>query len=299
LAINRDKQVRSVLIYVLALNWLVAGAKLVFGFMINSASMIADGFHSFGDGASNIAGLVGLHFACQPVDRDHPYGHKKYETFTAIVIAIMLFLVCFNIMHDGIERIKNPAIPDVNIYSFIVMIVTIIVNILVMLFEYRRGKKLQSDILVSDSMHTRADIFTSLSVIITLVGAKLGIRLIDPIGSMVIAVFIAFAGFKILQESSRVLCDTAIVENGKIEKIVMSIDGVIFCHKIRTRGRPDDIYIDMHCLVKNDMHMDAAHKLSYKIEDEIKKQIPGVVDVIVHMEPLTSRDGKEYTPKGG
>jgi len=141
-------------------------------------------------------------------------------------------------------------------------------------------------------MHTSTDIFTSCSVIIALIASKLGLRFIDPIGSMVIGLFIAYAAVKILRESSRVLCDAAIVDIKNIEKIVMSIDGVIFCHKIRTRGRPDDIHIDLHVLVKNDMHMVTAHKLSYRIEDELKKQIPGVVDVIVHMEPLTSRDAQ-------
>lgn len=289
---ERNGEVRNVLIYVLALNWLVSVAKLVFGYMINSASMIADGFHSFADGSSNIVGLVGLHFSCKPVDKDHPYGHKKYETFAALVIAMLLFLVCFDILHDSIERIKNPTIPKVNIFSFIVMVITMIINFIVMRYENRSGKRLNSDILVSDSMHTGADFLTSCSVIIALAGARLGLRFIDPIGSIVIGCFIAYAGFKILQESSRILCDTAIVDIAKIENIVMSIEGVMLCHKIRTRGRPDDIHIDLHVLVKDDMHISTAHKLSYNIEDEIKKQIPGVVDVVVHLEPLTSRDAK-------
>ncbi len=289
---DRNREVRKVLVYVLALNWLVALAKLVFGFMINSASMIADGFHSFADGSSNIVGLVGLHFSCQPIDQDHPYGHKKYETFTSVVIAILLFLVCFNVLHDGIERIKNPAILKVNIYSFLVMAITMLINIIVMRYENRSGKKLNSDILVADSMHTGADFFTSCSVIVVLVGVRLGLRFIDPVGSIVIGGFIAYAGIKILQESSRVLCDAAIVDIKMVEKVVMSIEGVVLCHKIRTRGRSDDIHIDLHVLVKDDMHMSAAHKLSYRIEDEIKRRIPGVVDVVVHMEPLTSRDAK-------
>ncbi|MDP2938563.1 MAG: cation diffusion facilitator family transporter [Candidatus Omnitrophota bacterium] len=290
---ERNREVRKILVYILALNWLVALAKLAFGFMINSASMIADGFHSFADGLANIVGLVGIHLSCQPIDKDHPYGHKKYETFTAIFIAILLFLVCFNILHDSIERIKNPIIPKVNIYSFLVMIVTMLINIFVMRYEFRCGKRLNSDILVSDSMHTRTDIFTSCAVIIALIASKSGLRFIDPIGSMVIAGFIAYGGIEILQETSRVLCDAAMVDIKKIEKIVMGVEGVAFCHKIRTRGRPDDIHIDLHVQVSNDMHITTAHKLSYKIEDQIKKKIPGVVDVVVHMEPLTSRDKEE------
>lgn len=285
---DRTKAIRQTLIYVLILNWLVAAAKIIFGFWIKSNSMTADGFHSFSDGSSNIVGLIGIWIAQQPIDKEHPYGHKKYETFYSLTIAILLFIVALGVIHAGIERFKNPVIPDVNIYSFMVMLITIIINFIVMVYEYGVGKKLNSDILVSDSMHTRADIFTSFSVIIALVAVKMGFPLIDAVGSLLIAGFIGYAAFNILRQGSRVLCDTAVIDTLEIERIVKDIEGVKTCHKIRTRGRIDDIFIDLHVLVKDDMHMDRAHNLSSQIEDAIKKRFPGVTDVVVHLEPITS-----------
>jgi len=290
---ERNKQVRVTLIYVLILNWLVSVAKIIFGSWTKSSSMIADGLHSFSDGSSNIVGLVGMHFATQPIDKDHPYGHKKYETFFSQIIAIMLFLVCLSVIHSGLERLKNPVIPDVNIYSFIVMLVTIVINILVMVYEYSIGKKLNSDILVSDSMHTRADILTSFSVIVALISVKMGYHLIDAVGSLVIAGFIGYAAFNILRQSSHVLCDSAVIDTLEIEKIVKNVEGVKTCHKIRTRGRQDDIFIDLHVLVKDDMHMSVAHDLSSRIEEVIKKRFPGVSDVVVHLEPVKSLKEEE------
>jgi cation diffusion facilitator family transporter len=266
----------------------VALAKIVFGYWTKSSSMAADGFHSFSDGSSNIVGLVGIWVATQPLDKEHPYGHKKYETFYSQMIAILLFLVCISVVHTGIERFKNPIIPHVNIYSFVVMLATMAVNIFVMIYEYGIGKKLNSDILVSDSMHTRADILTSISVIIALLAAKIGYPLFDSLGSIIIAGFIGFVAFDILRKSSRVLCDTAVIDTREIEKLVRSVEGVRACHKIRTRGRSDDIFIDLHVLVKSDMHMDKAHALSYRIEEVIKKHFTGVTDVTVHLEPLNS-----------
>jgi cation diffusion facilitator family transporter len=288
--LEKGARIRNVLIIVLALNWLVAGLKLVFGYLIKSQSMSADGFHSFADGSSNIIGLFGIWLATRPKDEDHPYGHNKYETFTAICIAILLFLVCFNILHDSVERFRSPVLTRVDLNSFLVMVFTMLVNIGVMTYEYNIGRKLNSDILVSDSMHTRSDIFTSFSVIFALAATKLGFPVLDPIAAIVIALFIAYAGINILRHCSRILCDTAVIDEERIAKICLSIAGVIKCHKIRTRGRPDDIYVDLHVLVRNDMHIDRAHELSYKIEDAIKKEIPGVTDVTVHMEPLKSRD---------
>jgi cation diffusion facilitator family transporter len=248
--------------------------------------MTADGFHSLSDGASNIIGLTGIHFACLPKDKDHPYGHKKYETFFSLGIALLLFFVCLGLVHGSIERLFNPITPRIDARNFIVMIITMAINLWVMHYERKKGELLLSDILTSDAMHTKADILTSLSVIITLIVIKLGYPILDPIATIFIAVFIALAGYDITKHSSAVLCDTAaILDDKRIVDIVLGIKGVKTCHKIRSRGRPDDIHVDLHVQVNADMHIDNAHKISYAIEEAIKKSIPEVTDVIVHMEP--------------
>ena len=269
----------------LILNWLVALAKVIVGYWTDTNSMFADGFHSFSDGSSNIIGLIGIWAAAKPKDEEHLYGHKKYETFASIGIAILLILVCHNILRSSIERFFNLITPDVNIYSFSIMFMTIIVNIGVARYEYRKGKSTHSDILISDSLHTGADILTSLSVIIALIAVRLGYPIVDPLGSVFIALFIGYAAFRILRESCRVLCDTVVLDIKEIKKVVKGVEGVIDCHKIRSRGRRDDIHIDLHVLLNKDMHIDKAHNISYKIESEIKKRFPGVTDVLIHLEP--------------
>jgi cation diffusion facilitator family transporter len=103
---------------------------------------------------------------------------------------------------------------------------------------------------------------------------------------MVIALFIAYMGFEIAKQSSDVLCDTApIADVQKISHVVLEVKGVKACHKIRTRGRPDDINVDLHVQVSPQMHIDEAHKISYAIEEAIVRNIPNVTDVVVHMEP--------------
>ena len=155
-----------------------------------------------------------------------------------------------------------------------------------MRYEYKKGIALKSDILVSDSLHTRADIFTSLSVIVSLIVTRLGFPLIDPIVTMLISLFIGFAAFQIVKQSSDVLCDTAVfLDDQKIIDIVLKVKGVQACHKIRSRGRIDDVYMDLHVQVHPDMHIDDAHQICYRIEDTIKSNIPGITDVVVHMEP--------------
>ncbi len=280
-------RVRFVLILTLALNWLVAAAKMILGYLTRCESMAADGLHSLSDGASNIIGLVGISLSSKPVDEDHPYGHKKYETFFSLGIAVLLIMVSFNLLWQSIEHIFRPHIPpEVNLFSFIVMIVTMGINIGVMRYERARGRQLGSDMLIADAMHTRADILTSLSVIIALIGIKAGYPIIDPIVTFIIALFIAYAAFGIVKNASKILCDTAaIIDIRKISGIVMKVGGVRACHKIRTRGRPDDINIDMHVQVDPLMPIKEAHKICYAIEDALKKYIPEVSDVLVHIEP--------------
>lgn len=284
---NHYRQIKKILLIILALNWAVALAKIIYGLSSRCFSMTADGFHSLSDGTSNIIGILGIHFACQPVDKDHPYGHKKYETLFSLGIAAMLFIVSFNLLKQGFQRLQHPTPFQADLGSFAVMLVTLAVNIYVMRYEYKKGKALKSDILVSDSLHTRADIFTSFSVIISLIVTRLGFPLVDPIVTILIALFIGYAAFKIVKQSSDVLCDTAVfLDDQKVKDIVLKVEGVRACHKIRSRGRIDDVYIDLHVQVHPSMHIDNAHQISYHIEEAIKSAIPGITDVVVHMEPL-------------
>ncbi len=278
-------QIKRILIVILGLNWAVALAKIIYGLYTHCNSMAADGFHSLSDGTSNIIGLIGIHIASKPRDINHPYGHKKYETLFTLVIAGLLLTISMNLIGKGISRFFNPVTPKIDLISFLVMLFTLAINLGVMNYEYKKGKLLQSDILVSDSLHTKADIFISLSVIITLIAIELGYPIFDPIVTIVIALFIVFTAFKIIKESAHVLCDTVMADTQKISHVVLGIKGVRACHKIRTRGRPDDINLDLHVQVDPHMHIDKAHELSYAIEETIKREIPQITDVVVHMEP--------------
>jgi cation diffusion facilitator family transporter len=196
-------------------------------------------------------------------------------------------------LEESFARLFKPVVPDVTTLSFVIMVTTMLVNFIVMSFEYQKGKLLGSDILASDSMHTRVDILTSLTVIASFVFVKLGYPVADTIFSAIIAFFIGYAGLEILRSSSKILCDEAVLDPEIIKGIVNKTEGVAQCHKIRTRGRRDDIYIDLHVLLDDATPLKKAHQISYAIEDRIKKEIPGVSDVVVHLEPLSSQRRKD------
>jgi cation diffusion facilitator family transporter len=281
---------RKVLIYTLVLNWLVALAKFAYGAMTLSASMAADGMHSFADGTNNIIGLIGFYFAGRPVDKTHPYGHEKYETLTALGIGALLLIVAFDLVKDSIQRFAHPVIPEVNLGSFLVMFITVAVNIFVMIYENREGKKLKSDFLVTDSIHTKSDILASCSVIVTLFAVRMGMPIIDTFVAGFIALFIGYSGVEVLYETSKVLSDHAMIEPEKLRQAVSEFKEINSCHKIRSRGREDSICVDLHVHVRPSMRTDEAHELSHQIENKIKQEFPGVREVIIHIEPTDPSD---------
>jgi len=279
-------QAKKVLITVLVLNWSVSACKIFVGYFINSISMVADGFHSLFDGASNIIGLVGLTIASKQQDEKHPYGHKKFETFTAVGISLLLFVTCFEVIELAVRRWTTPRTIEVTAFSFGVMIVTMGVNFFVMRYERRKGRQLSSDVLIADSAHTKSDIYVSLSVIATLILAKSGYPRADIVVAVGIALAIGHTGISIMRRSSEVLCDAMVLDTSRIEAICAGIEGIEKCHKIRTRGREDDINIDLHVVVDQNMHVQRAHELAHELEQQLKLQIPGVTDVQIHIEPL-------------
>ncbi len=281
---------RKVLIYTLVLNWLVAAAKLTYGILTRSASMTADGFHSFADGTNNIAGLVGFYIAGRPVDRTHPYGHEKYETLTALGIGALLLIVAFDILKDAVQRFRNPVVPDINLGSFLVMFITVGVNIFVMRYEHSEGKKLKSDFLVTDAYHTRSDILVSCSVIATLFAVRFGMPVLDTVVAGLIALFIGYSGIEVLLQTSKVLSDAAMIEPERLLKVISQFKDVDSCHKIRSRGREDSICVDLHVHVRPSMRADESHKLSHQIESRLKEEFPGVREVIIHIEPSNPSD---------
>jgi cation diffusion facilitator family transporter len=280
------KKIRTVLWVILFANFFVAAVKLIVGTLIKSASLTADGFHSLTDGSSNIVGLVGVRLAAKPVDEDHPYGHRKYETFAGLFIGVMLTIIGSRIVYSAVMGFRNPKTPSVSLESLIALIITLVINIFVAAIEYKQGKKLKSQVLVSDSLHTKSDIFVSLGVIVTLVGIKLGLpAIIDPIASLVVGGFIFAAAWEIFKSCSEVLLDKAIIEDEKIVSVISEFSEVKGVHKIRSRGTGKDIYVDMHILTEPDMSVENSHKLIHSIEKEMQTEIDSSIQVIVHIEP--------------
>jgi cation diffusion facilitator family transporter len=263
----------------------VAFAKLALGYATGAISIISDGYHSLTDSASNVMGLIGLRVARKPPDDDHPYGHRKFETLAAAGIFIFLLLTVVEIGRGAIRKLVHPAPPVVHMLSFAVMIGTLVVNLWVVRFEAAAGRRLNSELLLADSLHTRSDVFATIGVLVSLVAVWLGYPVLDPIGGIAIAALIAHTGFEIARETSRILSDTAIIDEDSIRRVVMSVPGVLGCHHIRSRGSVDHVFLDLHVWFPADARLGEAHEMSHVVKDRIMEKYPQIGDAIIHIEP--------------
>ena len=278
-----------VLVRVLALNVGVALAKIAFGYASGAISILSDGFHSLTDASSNVVGLVGIRAARQPPDEDHPYGHRKYETVAAAAVTVFLLLVVIEVLRNAFRNLAGKSAPtEITVSSFAVMIVTVIVNLVVVGYEGRAGRRLSSEILTADATQTRADVWSSLTVIAALVGARAGLPILDPLAALIVAGFIAYSGFQIATTTTRILSDRIVIEVSDIEAIVMSVPQVIGCHHIRTRGSADHVFLDLHVWLPAAMPLEEAHLFSHVVKDRLMDRYPEIVDAVIHIEPPPS-----------
>lgn len=280
-------RVQRVFVIVLILNVAVAIVKAVFGVMAGSVSMVADALHSGFDSFSNVVGIVAMHLAGKPPDPEHPYGHGKIETLGTLVIGAMLLLTAAGILLEGYGRLITPVTPEITPITVGVMVGTLITNIIVSTYERRKGEEYQSQILIADSLHTRSDVFVSTAVLGGFLAIRLGYPAADPIIALGIGLLIARMGVGILYEAAEVLIDSMNLpcDPALVRAVVMDTPGVAGYHDFRCRGKPGEIFADIHVTVDPALSIARAHAISEEVEQRLKETVPGLAEVVVHIEP--------------
>jgi len=282
---DRHDSVVRVLRRVLVLNLLVAVAKVALGYVSGAVSILSDGFHSLADASSNVVALVGVSAAQRPADENHPYGHRKYETMASLGILMFMLLVLSEVARNAIDHLRAPRVPSAIPVGMITMIATLVVNVLVVRYESRAGRRLRSEVLGADAKHTRSDVWTTIAVLAALVGVWLGYPILDPLAGLVVSVFIGHACWQIAREASGILADQVVIAEEELRSVVESVPGVVGSEKIRTRGTADNVFVDLHLWIDPRTPLGEAHALSHVVKDRLMAQFPEIVDVVIHIEP--------------
>jgi cation diffusion facilitator family transporter len=282
---DRYTDVTRVLYRVLFLNLAVAAAKIILGYSTGAVSIISDGFHSLTDSASNVVALVGVSVARQPPDAEHPYGHRKYETMASLGILVFLVVVLVEVLTAAADRFVNGGSPRVFPEGIALVVLTLIVNVWVVAYELREGRRLKSEVLRADAKHTRSDVLTTGAVLGALLGVWWGYPLLDPMAALLVAGFIGHACWGIAQEASRILADEIVLPEAQVRAVVQSVPEVLGCEKIRTRGSADHAFLDLHLWLNGSTPLADAHATSHVVKDRLMTKFPQLADVVIHIEP--------------
>ncbi len=271
--------------------------KLVVGVLTGSLGILAEAAHSGLDLVAAIVTWIAVRTASQPPDRKHQYGHGKIENLSALVETLLLLLTCVWIIYEAVHRLLDKNVEmEVNYWSFLVMIVSIIVDISRSRMLYRAAKKHNSQALEADALHFSTDVWSSSVVIAGLLCVKLSdwypslsyLRSADAVAALMVAFIVVYVSLRLGKRTVHGLLDGA--PAGMQERIVEAVEAmpeVIDCHSVRIRYSGPHFFVDAHVSLDGKMSLEAAHAITDRIEERIIELLPGGGDVTVHPEPYT------------
>ena len=273
----------------LAANVLLASAKFAAGILGHSHALVADAVESLADILSSLLVWRALVVAATPADEDHPYGHGKAEPIAAAGVAIMLLMAAGWIIVESSramqDRHQAPAA-----FTLLVLVVVIAVKEGLFRFLIRESKAVQSSAVQTDAWHHRSDAITSLAAGIGISISLLGgprFAAADDVAAIAAAAVIAWNGWRLLHPSLGELMDRAPSREliDRIRRIAEGAEGVVRVEQCRARKMGYQLYVDMHIEVHPQMTVQRAHEIAHGVKDEIRAKLPGVLDVLVHIEP--------------
>ncbi len=285
----KEREVRRVLVLTLLGNLLVAAAKVVIGLITRSLAMVSDGIHSSLDATSNVIGLLSTAVAARPPDATHPYGHRRFETLASMFVGGLLLLTGWEIARGSVARLRGNITPEITTLNFVVMIVTIVINLVVSTYERRVGKRLNSEFLLADAEHTRSDVFVSLTVIASLVAVQMGWAWVDAVAALGVVGLIGLAAWRIVSRSVNVLVDGAALEPIDVQRVVGELPGIQRVARVRSRGPADDIHLDLDVEVSAPTTTEQGAAIANEIRRRLRAQIDGLSDIQVYF--LPQQDG--------
>ncbi|MGB7084108.1 MAG: cation diffusion facilitator family transporter [Phormidesmis sp.] len=278
-------EVRRVLLITLLLNITVVALKLIVGWWTGSLSLLADALHSITDSANNVLGLVTNQLASPVPDRDHPYGHQKYEAVGALGIAAFLGIACFEILKGAGERlIVGGELVTMGATSLWFLLAVLGINIFVAFYERSVGRRLGSNILIADAQHTMSDIWITIAVLGGLIGVWVGIQWLDVVLAFPVALLVIRSGWVVLSANLPWLVDEMAIAPEAIHAEVMQVPGVLNCHNIASRGLLGrQVFIDMHLIVEPKDVL-SAHEITEQVEERLEGAF-GPARATIHIEP--------------
>jgi cation diffusion facilitator family transporter len=262
--------------------------KIGFGILGQSAALIADGIHSLSDLLSDLLVIIAVRMGSREADKDHPYGHRRFETIATIILGMSLITIGAGITWTVLHRMTHPEqLPTPQPLTLGVAAISILIN--EWLYHYTKSiaKVTRSKLLLANAWHQRSDAMSSLVVLIGVGAVLLGYPFADAIAAVIVALMVAKIGLNLVFESIKELVDTSLPPQliKEIRKVILSIEGVEGIHLLRSRYSGEDAFIDAHIIVDPRITVSEGHSIGDAVRDEVINCFDDVMDVLVHIDP--------------
>lgn len=282
---SRNRRIRLVLLGILAANLFVVIVKFVVGISSSSLAVFGDAIQSSVDAVNNLVGLAVIGVASKGPDAEHPYGHAKFETLGALLIVVFLSVSIFELLRGAVARLAGGAImPALDTSAFVLIGLTLLVNIGVAVGETRAARRLDSELLLADAMHTRTDVLITLAVLGGLALTRAGLAWADPVLAIIVAIFVARAGFVIVRRAIPTLVDERAYDAGTIRTQAEGVDGVHSAYDIRSRIAATRRFAELTISVNGAFDVASAHLIADAVEQRLRDTLE-LHEVVVHVEP--------------
>jgi len=283
---QRDRRVRRVILVEGSANLLVLILKTIVGLSTGSLAILADAVHSLTDVTNNVIAWFVIHFSSLPADREHPYGHRKFETLAVFVLASILVVLAFELILNAIRKEETEV--ATSSIELVIMLGVLVINILITIWQHRWAKRLDSDILRADATHTFADVLITSVVIGGWQLSAMGYAWVDRLCAIGVALLVFYLAYSLFRRAVPVLIDQYAIDPQDLSNIIRNVNGVKDVYRIRSRWIGKTCAIDLVISVDPTLSTEESHDITDKIESIIEKSFD-TSDISIHVEPETSQ----------
>lgn len=284
---HRYQLAKKVTLIGACVNVLLSIMKVISGYLFHSHALLADGVHSLADLLTDIMVLIGSKYGSQGADETHPYGHQRIETATTLFLSLILILAGAGIAWDAILEIFHRTHDIPGALALPVAVLSVFINELLFHYTHYIGKKIKSDLIITNAWHRRSDAASSLVVLIGLIGSYFSYPGLDAIAAVIVSILIIKMGIDYGWNSVKELIDTAIDPDmlKQVESMVCGIEGVLKVHQLRSRSMAGDVFIDLHIQVAPWITVSEGHYIAQKVHQTLIDHFKSIKDVTVHVDP--------------
>lgn len=266
--------------------------KIISGVVGKSSAMLADGVHTLSDVLTTVVVILGLKVSSKDADKEHPYGHEKYEAVFAKILSVMLILTGFFIGYEGVKTLIYGNIKTPGLIALIAALVSIIAKEGMYWYTVKVAKKIKSLSLEADAWHHRSDAFSSIGTFAGILGARMGLKVLDPIAGITVSLFVIKVGVDLYIRATKELVDESADDEtvDKIKKLAQSIDGVENINLLKTRMFGNKLYVDIEISVEGALTVERGHEIAEEVHDSIEGGVSNVKHCMVHVEPIGTQE---------